>query len=73
MTRSRSCCPSASRSDCPASALDVYRVLRSTNPSPYMYLLRLPDPTARRCDDRGWDIVGSSPEALVTVQDRQAT
>jgi anthranilate synthase component 1 len=55
--------------DCPASALDVYRVLRATNPSPYMYLLRLPgtddDPT-------GWDIVGSSPEALVTVADGRA-
>lgn len=49
--------------DCPASALDVYRVLRATNPSPYMYLLRLPT---------GWDIVGSSPEALVTVTAGQA-
>ncbi len=38
--------------------LDVYRVLRTTNPSPYMYLLRFPD---------GIDVVGSSPEALVTV------
>ena len=28
--------------DCPADALDVYRVLRASNPSPYMYLLRLP-------------------------------
>ncbi len=41
-----------------AEPLDVYRVLRTTNPSPYMYLLRLPD---------GTDVVGSSPEALVTV------
>ncbi len=40
-----------------ADALDVYRVLRTLNPSPYMYLLRLD----------GFDIVGSSPEALVTV------
>lgn len=40
-----------------ASALDIYRVLRATNPSPYMYLLRL----------NGVDVVGSSPEALVTV------
>ncbi len=38
--------------------LNVYRVLRTTNPSPYMYLLRFPD---------GTDVVGSSPEALVTV------
>ena len=45
--------------DTTADALDVYRVLRLTNPSPYMYLLRLD----------GFDIVGSSPEALVTVAD----
>ena len=45
--------------DTTADALDVYRMLRLTNPSPYMYLLRLD----------GFDIVGSSPEALVTVQD----
>ena len=51
---------------CPASALDVYRVLRVTNPSPYMYLLRIP-----RVDGQGvdFDIVGSSPEALVTVNE----
>lgn len=41
-----------------ASALDIYRVLRSSNPSPYMYLLRF---------DNGIDVVGSSPEALVKV------
>ena len=40
-----------------ASALDIYRVLRVTNPSPYMYLLRFDD----------FDIVGSSPEVLVKV------
>ena len=48
---------------CPADALDVYRVLRTTNPSPYMYLLRLVDPAGRAID-----VVGSSPEALVKVQ-----
>jgi anthranilate synthase component 1 len=48
--------------DTTADALDVYRVLRLTNPSPYMYLLRL----------EGFDIVGSSPEALVTVKDGTA-
>ncbi len=42
-------------------ALDVYRVLRATNPSPYMYLLRF----AGR--ESPYDVVGSSPEALVTV------
>ncbi|PKW19349.1 anthranilate synthase component I [Saccharopolyspora spinosa] len=52
-----------------ADALDIYRVLRTTNPSPYMYLLRLEAP------DGGapFDIVGSSPESLVTVRDGQAT
>ncbi len=44
--------------DTRADALDIYRVLRLTNPSPYMYLLRLD----------GFDIIGSSPEALVTVK-----
>jgi anthranilate synthase component I len=44
--------------DTTADALDIYRVLRVTNPSPYMYLMRLDD----------FDIVGSSPEALVTVK-----
>lgn len=43
-----------------ADPLDVYRVLRRINPSPYLYLLRLD----------GFDIVGSSPEALVTVTGR---
>ncbi|MFC0431334.1 anthranilate synthase component I [Kutzneria buriramensis] len=49
--------------DTTADALDVYRVLRTTNPSPYMYLLRLD----------GFDIVGASPEALVTVREGKAT
>ena len=51
---------------CPASALDVYRVLRVTNPSPYMYLLRMPSLDGSGVD---FDIVGSSPEALVTVHE----
>ena len=53
--------------DCPADALDVYRVLRTSNPSPYMYLLRLPAP-----DGTAYDVVGSSPEALVKVTGRRA-
>jgi anthranilate synthase component 1 len=52
---------------CPVDALDVYRALRSTNPSPYMYLLRLPTP-----DGDTFDVVGSSPEALVKVTGRRA-
>ena len=46
-----------------ASGLDVYRVLRAMNPSPYMYLF-----TFDRPDGSGtFQMVGSSPEALVTV------
>jgi len=40
-------------------ALDLYRVLRSINPSPYMYYLDLAD----------FHIVGSSPEILVRLED----
>jgi anthranilate synthase component 1 len=47
-------------------ALDLYRVLRATNPSPYMYLLRFAG------DESPYDIVGSSPEALVTVTGTRA-
>ncbi|MDO5065750.1 MAG: anthranilate synthase component I [Propionibacteriaceae bacterium] len=46
-----------------SDALEVYRALRLTNPSPYLYLLRLP----------GFAVVGSSPEALVTVKGELAT
>jgi anthranilate synthase component 1 len=52
--------------DTDVDALDVYRVLRATNPSPYMYLLRF----AGR--ESPYDVVGSSPEALVTVTDGHA-
>lgn len=48
--------------DTDADVLDIYRVLRLTNPSPYLYLLRMD----------GYDIVGSSPEALVTVKGGRA-
>lgn len=48
--------------DCQATPLDVYRVLRNTNPSPYMYLFSFED-----ADGEPYSIVGSSPEALVTV------
>ncbi len=47
-------------------ALDIYRVLRATNPSPYMYLLRFAG------KDSPYDVVGSSPEALVTVTGTRA-
>ncbi len=42
-----------------ADPVDLYRVLRQINPSPYMYLLRWPELT----------LVGCSPEPLVQVRD----
>ena len=49
------------RLTCPtvASPISVYRALRAINPSPYMFVL----------DTDGTQIVGSSPEMLVKVQD----
>ncbi|QEE61256.1 anthranilate synthase component I [Salinibacterium sp. dk2585] len=47
-----------------AQPIDVYRVLRTLNPSPYMYLLSLESASG----EPYW-VVGSSPEALVKVQD----
>ena len=47
---------------CTADAIDVYRMLRLNNPSPYMYLFRF---------NEGITIVGSSPEALVKVNERE--
>ena len=45
--------------DLAASAFGTYRVLRTINPSPYMYFLRFGDDL---------EIAGSSPEPLVKVQ-----
>lgn len=52
--------------ECSASPLDVYRVLRALNPSPYMYLLNFED------QDGPYAVIGSSPEALVKVQGGKA-
>ena len=49
-----------------AEPIDVYRVLRTLNPSPYMYLLSLVDTAGEP-----YHIVGSSPEALVKVDNRR--
>ena len=46
-----------------APPLDLYRALRSLNPSPYMYYLDLGD----------HHIVGSSPEILVRLEDNEVT
>ena len=53
-----------------ASALSIYRILRSTNPSPYMYLVRVPNP--KNIEEVDFEIIGSSPEALVTIRDQHA-
>jgi len=46
-----------------ARPLDVYRALRSLNPSPYMFFFDFGD----------FHVVGASPEVLVRVQDDEAT
>ena len=45
-----------------AKPISLYRVLRTLNPSPYMYLLSLEDSVGEP-----FSIVGSSPEALVKI------
>ncbi|CAJ1504152.1 anthranilate synthase component I [[Mycobacterium] burgundiense] len=55
--------------DTAVDPIDVYRMLRVSNPSPYMYLMHVPDETG----GTAFSIVGSSPEALVTVQEGWAT
>ena len=46
-----------------AQPMDLYRALRTLNPSPYMYYLNLDD----------FHIVGSSPEILVRMEDNEVT
>ena len=50
--------------DTQASAFDIYRILRMTNPSPYMFLLNVP---TADFSETAFQIVGSSPESLVAV------
>jgi len=45
--------------DVKADAVTLYRVLRRLNPSPYMFLLKFD----------GFELVGSSPEMMIKVQD----
>ncbi len=62
--------------DCPADALDVYRVLRISNPSPYMYLLRLPDARWRDVRRRGLQPRGAGQgqrQARDDASDRRVT
>ncbi|MDO4913735.1 MAG: anthranilate synthase component I [Bifidobacteriaceae bacterium] len=53
--------------DSPAEPFDVYRVLRTLNPSPYMYFFTLSD-----VKNRVFNIIGSSPETLIKVEDSKA-
>jgi anthranilate synthase component 1 len=46
-----------------AAPINLYRALRSTNPSPYMYFFDMGD----------FHIVGSSPEILVRLENRELT
>lgn len=55
--------------DTDVDPFEVYRILRVTNPSPYMYLLHVPNSLGAT----DFSIVGSSPEALVTVSEGRAT
>ncbi|MFE3289348.1 anthranilate synthase component I [Rhodococcus sp. NPDC059234] len=55
--------------DTDAHPFDIYRMLRASNPSPYMYLVNVPDGHG----GIAFTIVGSSPESLVTVKEGVAT
>ncbi|MEO0501649.1 MAG: chorismate-binding protein, partial [Pseudomonadota bacterium] len=49
--------------DFPLPPLELYRALRRINPSPFLYMLDMPD----------FALVGSSPEILVRVRDGRVT
>ena len=49
--------------DNPPEAFNIYRMLRSTNPSPYMYFIQT----------ENFSIAGASPEMLVNVEDGRIT
>ncbi|AQZ94507.1 anthranilate synthase component I [Halopseudomonas phragmitis] len=49
--------------DFKAAPIDLYRALRSQNPTPYMYFFNFGD----------FHVVGSSPEVLVRVEDGEVT
>lgn len=55
--------------DTGADPLDVYRILRASNPSPYMFLVQVPAVAG----GEPFAIVGSSPEALLQVSGGVAT
>jgi anthranilate synthase component 1 len=49
--------------DTDKSPLEIYRILREENPSPYMFLI----------DYDNYQVIGSSPESLVSVRDKEVT
>jgi anthranilate synthase component 1 len=49
--------------DLPADPFDLYRTLRTLNPSPYLFYLELD----------GFQLVGSSPEIMVRLEDDKVT
>lgn len=56
--------------DTQADPLDIYRMLRVSNPSPYMFLLNVPN---EDFSETAFQIIGSSPESLVQVKDGEVT
>jgi anthranilate synthase component I len=57
-----------------ANAVSLYRALRATNPSPYMFLLKLgvnPGPSPEGGAEQA--LIGASPEMLVRCRDRELT
>jgi anthranilate synthase component 1 len=56
--------------DTAVAGVDIYRMLRVANPSPYMFLVNIP---SEDFSETAFQIVGSSPESLVQVQDGRVT
>lgn len=53
--------------EAPSRPFDIYRVLRTLNPSPYMYFFALTD-----AQGKDFNVIGSSPETLIKVDRGQA-
>ena len=56
--------------DTQVPGIDIYRMLRVANPSPYMFLVNVPDEDFA---ETAFQIIGSSPESLVQVSDGRVT
>lgn len=56
--------------DTDVRARDVYRMLKYSNPSPYMYLMNIPSDDFSSVE---FTIVGSSPESLIAVDNNVVT